>query len=87
MFNYLRRKNNSDFFDLFIYPRVKEFGMALLEIGLVVLGVALGAAIGWLLASNRFSSEIIDLKARSETEESMDARIEREEAMTLRWKS
>ena len=57
--------------------------MALLEIGLVVLGVALGAAIGWLLASNRFSGEIGHLKARSETEESMEARIkEREEAMT-----
>ena len=56
--------------------------MALLEIGFISLGVALGAAIGWLLASNRFSSEIIDLKARSEAKESMDVAIkEREEAM------
>ncbi len=56
--------------------------MTLLEIGFIVLGVALGAAIGWLLASNRFSGEIIDLKARSEAKVSMDSTIkEREEAM------
>ena len=56
--------------------------MALLEIGFIVLGVFLGAAIGWLLASTRLSGEIIDLKARSEAKESMDVAIkEREEAM------